>query len=282
MTSFTRTWNLAYEALPEDDDDALEGALRIRNFKEDTRERLAVDHSWAGDTDDGKHKQVTFIPQASNPTLDADNLALFAKAVSGKTQLFFKDEDGNVAQLTTGGQLNTQLTGAIVAYAAAVPTGWLECNGQAVSRATYAALYAVIGTTFGSGDGSTTFNLPDLTGRTIFGKESSQSRITSGVSGLNGSTLGAAGGDQHAQAHAHSASASDSGHAHQLSGGNTVRYLIANQPGGGNYGSGGATTADVTHTESAQASISVTVNSNLSGGAQNIPPAMILRWIIKT
>ena len=42
------------------------------------------------------------------------------------------------------------------------PTGWLLCQGQAVSRATYASLYSVIGTTYGAGDGSTTFNLPDL------------------------------------------------------------------------------------------------------------------------
>ena len=45
------------------------------------------------------------------------------------------------------------------------PTGWLKANGAAVSRTTYAALFSAIGTTFGSGDGSTTFNLPDLRGR---------------------------------------------------------------------------------------------------------------------
>lgn len=46
-----------------------------------------------------------------------------------------------------------------------VPTGWLLCNGQAVSRTTYAALFSAIGTAWGSGDGSTTFNVPDLRGR---------------------------------------------------------------------------------------------------------------------
>ena len=44
------------------------------------------------------------------------------------------------------------------------PTGWLKANGQAVSRTTYAGLFSAIGTTFGSGDGSTTFNVPDLRG----------------------------------------------------------------------------------------------------------------------
>ncbi len=46
----------------------------------------------------------------------------------------------------------------------AAPAGWLECNGAAVSRTTYAALFAAIGTRHGAGDGSTTFNLPDLRG----------------------------------------------------------------------------------------------------------------------
>lgn len=61
-------------------------------------------------------------------------------------------------------------TGMITPMArTAIPSEWLECNGAAVSRSTYASLFAVIGTTFGSGDGSTTFNVPDLRGRTPFG-----------------------------------------------------------------------------------------------------------------
>ncbi len=50
-----------------------------------------------------------------------------------------------------------------------IPPGWLECNGQAVSRTTYAALFAIIGTTYGTGNGSTTFNLPDLRGEFVRG-----------------------------------------------------------------------------------------------------------------
>lgn len=61
-------------------------------------------------------------------------------------------------------------TGTIIQFgAAAAPTGYLECTGTAVSRSTYAALFAVIGTSFGSGDGSTTFNLPDLRGEFVRG-----------------------------------------------------------------------------------------------------------------
>jgi len=49
------------------------------------------------------------------------------------------------------------------------PAGWLECNGAAVSRTTYAALFAAVGTTHGAGDGSTTFNVPDLRGEVVRG-----------------------------------------------------------------------------------------------------------------
>jgi microcystin-dependent protein len=52
---------------------------------------------------------------------------------------------------------------------ATAPSGFLECDGSAVSRSTYAALFAVIGTTYGAGDGSTTFNVPDLTDKVAVG-----------------------------------------------------------------------------------------------------------------
>jgi len=61
-------------------------------------------------------------------------------------------------------------TGVIWSYGAATaPSGWLLCDGTAYSRTTYARLFAVISTNFGSGDGSTTFNVPDLRGRTLVG-----------------------------------------------------------------------------------------------------------------
>ncbi len=64
----------------------------------------------------------------------------------------------------------TTLPGAVVAYAmTSPPTGWLECDGSAVNRGSYAALFAAIGTTYGAGDGSSTFNLPDLRGEFVRG-----------------------------------------------------------------------------------------------------------------
>lgn len=61
---------------------------------------------------------------------------------------------------------------------AAAPTGWLMCNGQAVSRATYAELFNAIGTTYGAGDGSSTFNVPDLRGRVPVGEDGSAGRLS--------------------------------------------------------------------------------------------------------
>lgn len=58
--------------------------------------------------------------------------------------------------------------------ATAAPTGWLKCNGAAISRTTYANLFASIGTTFGVGDGSTTFNVPDLRGEFVRGYDDSR------------------------------------------------------------------------------------------------------------
>ena len=67
-------------------------------------------------------------------------------------------------------------TGTIWQYAAtSAPTGWLTCDGTAVSRATYATLFALVATTYGVGDGSTTFNLPDLQRRTPIGKGAADS-----------------------------------------------------------------------------------------------------------
>jgi microcystin-dependent protein len=91
-------------------------------------------------------------------------------------------------------------TGALVPYAgSAAPSGFLLCYGQAISRTTYATLFTAIGTTYGVGDGATTFNLPDLRGRVVAGQDdmggASADRLTAGSkAALDGDTLGATGG----------------------------------------------------------------------------------------
>jgi microcystin-dependent protein len=68
--------------------------------------------------------------------------------------------------------------------------------GQAISRTTYATLFAAMGTTYGPGDGSTTFNLPDKTGRVSAMREATATRLTTAVGGIDGGTMGATGGLQ--------------------------------------------------------------------------------------
>ena len=76
------------------------------------------------------------------------------------------------------------------------PDGWLLCYGQAVSRATYAELFAVLGTTFGSGDGSTTFNLPDMRGRFPLGQDDMGGTAAGNVTDAAADTIGGIGGEE--------------------------------------------------------------------------------------
>lgn len=86
-------------------------------------------------------------------------------------------------------------TGMMMPFAgASAPSGWLFCTGAAVSRTTYSALFNVIGTVFGTGDGSTTFNLPDMRGRVGVGRDdmggTSADRITASWADSTGGTGG--------------------------------------------------------------------------------------------
>ncbi len=91
--------------------------------------------------------------------------------------------------------------GSVTDYAgSSAPTGWILCYGQNVPRASYPLLFAAIGTTYGAGDGATTFGLPDLRGRAIYGKDnmggSAASRLTTTYFGTDPTVLAAVGGSQ--------------------------------------------------------------------------------------
>ncbi|MEK7592060.1 MAG: tail fiber protein [Patescibacteria group bacterium] len=106
------------------------------------------------------------------------------------------------AGTTIGGAAVAGLpAGSVLPYAGSTaPSGYLIADGSAVSRATYSALFTAISTTYGVGDGSTTFNVPDMRGGVGVGDDnmggSAASRMTTAGSGVDGATLGAAGGAQ--------------------------------------------------------------------------------------
>ena len=184
------------------------------------------------------------------------------------------------ASLDAGGKLqSTQLpaglipAGVMVPYAGtAAPTGWLLAYGQAVSRATYADLFAAIGTTHGAGDGTTTFNLPDMRGRVVAGKDdmggTAASRLTTGGSGVNGATLGATGG---AETHTLT-SAQIPAHNHPIS-----NPWNTTTPGGA------ATFTALANVSSTGSSTTVNTGNNTGGGGahNNTQPTLVGNYIIK-
>lgn len=204
-----------------------------------------------------------------------------------------------------GGYLNTDLdsidnimfylapVGVVLPYAgtAAPSANWLLCYGQAISRTTYATLFGVISTTYGSGDGSTTFNLPDLRGRSVFGKDdmggSAANRVTNAVSGITGTTLGSAGGNEALTAHTHTGTTDNRSLTGSFNGaGNATRFSAAT----GIFAGSNTTTLDNgTGAGSAFATMSIdashthtfTTASTGAGASQNMPPALIINWIIR-
>jgi len=154
--------------------------------------------------------------------------------------------------------------GVIVPYGvSAAPTGFLLCDGTAVSRTTYSALFAVVSALYGEGNGSSTFNVPDLRGRFIAGWDAGTEVLTSVTAGMIvGSPIATVGGTQAVQL----TEAQMPSHDHNYS-----RYATLT---GGNEGSG-----SVWFQVSAYAS---TGDTGGDGYHSNIPPAMILNFIIKT
>lgn len=231
------------------------------------------------------------VPQGTSHIVCTSTTCVDAIGATPFVKTFLDDADAAAARSTLG---ITQIpSGSLMPYAGvAAPSGWLLCAGQAVSRTTYADLFTVLSTTYGSGDGSTTFNLPDLRGRAIFGRDdmdgTAANRITNAVSGITGTTLGAAGGDQSLATHTHTASqashthsVTDPGHVHTLPG-NTV----TNGPGfsgGTSFGYAGSTTnSSATGITLVSATPAITVDNFSGGSSANVPPAIILNYIIKT
>jgi len=163
-------------------------------------------------------------------------------------------------------------TGIVVPWGtASVPSGFLACDGSAVSRTTYSALFAVVGTTYGVGDGSTTFNVPNLAGRTVISKSNNQSLASTGgancitptgnISGATGNTTLTV---NQIPSHSHTLTT-------PMCGGN----MIGAQNNSGNLVNTGNTGGGQAHSHN--------LSANFVGSAgSSLPPYLILQYIIKT
>lgn len=218
-----------------------------------------------------------------------DTQALTNKDLSGSSNTF-----SNIPQSAVTG-LAASLTaaappGVVQPYAGSdAPTGWLLCDGAAVSRTTYADLFAVCGTQFGAGDGSTTFNLPNLKGRVPVGIDAAQTEfdVRGETGGAKTHTLTAAETPSHTHdiSHTHSGTSDSTSLTIQLS-------LNTGASGSDTPLSGSATTGKYTatlnnsgHTHPFTTSSQSTVNSGATGGGgahNNLQPYMALNYIIKT
>ena len=181
-----------------------------------------------------------------------------------------KIQDGAVtaAKLDSAATSVLMPTGVIMPYAgASAPTGYLFCDGNAVSRATYSDLFGIIGVTYGVGDGSTTFALPDLRGRVIAGQDdmggSSAHTLTDAQADQLGGTLG---NETHTLTTTELAAHTHGG-------------LTNIDPNGGDGGSASDPGLDYVTSNGAG-----TVSGSTGGGGahNNVQPTFILNYIIKT
>ena len=167
------------------------------------------------------------------------------------------------------------------------PSGYLFCYGQAVSRSTYSALFTTLGTVYGSGDGSTTFNLPDCRGRVSAGKDNmggtSADRLTAAdaTNGVDGDTLGGVGGKERHQitvtelaSHAHSVY--DPGHAHVQAIGYNGATAVNRQA----LSAGSSTSYGQPTTNSSGTGIGIYAEGG-NGPHNNVQPTIIFNKIIK-
>lgn len=227
-------------------------------------------------------------PQDPTTPTEASLAAQAADEIAG-LKAYMQGTHNYVGDFTLIGGVVSQ-TGDIIWSAAPTRVGCLLCNGQAVSRTTYANLLFVIGIAFGPGNGTTTFNVPDLAGRTMFGYDAGNTtgRLTAAsTGGISANGVGNSGGTQNhimttaeLVAHSHGVTVTDPGHSHATATGIFLGAGGAFNPGAGNpgaYGQGNNITTSASTT-----GITATAASVGSSTAFNTtPPGLVLYPFIK-
>jgi len=170
------------ELNPQNSTPLNEGDDAIKDLKIGVRSRLAWEHIYpsaqTATSEGGLHKYVTFKSQSAAPALVVGtNTQIGALYMSANALIFLNSASTSMTLVASGGY-SPLPPGTILPYGAtgAAPLGFYQCKGTAVSRTTDAALYAIIGTYYGTGDNSTTFNVPSVTGF-VMGTSSAQAII---------------------------------------------------------------------------------------------------------
>ena len=181
-------------------------------------------------------------------------------------------------------------TATIVPWSSSsIPSGFLECNGTAVSRSTYSTLFAIVSTTYGAGDGSTTFNLPNLQDNVLVGKSGNKALASTG--GANTVSVTAGGNISGSTANASLSINQLASHNHNVSGNATLNNFGSNSSyvaPRGQLGAAGNVSAPLqvnAGNKGNSAGHSHNMSANFSGNTTNpsvLQPYLTLIYIIKT
>lgn len=188
-----------------------------------------------------------------------------------------------------GGIVESMPAGSIIAWGkATVPQNWLLCDGSVISRTTYASLFAAIGTTYGAGNGTTTFQLPDLRGRVPVGKNGGSFGSLGASGGEETVTLTAAQSGSPSHTHPFSGSTNTTGaHTHVLSGSNGGSVNLGpsvTSNSNGDFGyvlPGGRANSAGDHSHTFSGTTAGSTATNASASHTNVQPYQVVNYIIK-